>query len=192
MRIKPHIDGREDIVAADAREGEVRMTPEVETIAHKWLEQAKADLKRHGNFHPMVAILSESAVDVICIDGNMMNDRSQKDEVVDMIRERCRKANAYATVFLSDVFFAATTNAGEAKRRAIEQMLGVKLDVEQMEAAGLVVKREAIMIVVQVKGQPEFMIRQAYRRLPAGGIQLEECDEHEGRVHDGRMAGWLE
>ena len=164
------------------------MTPE--EIAAEWLEDAKHDLEKTGNFIPKAVLIGEREQVVVAIDGNIMNSRTEKSALSKMLRKRCNEIHAHTTVFISDIFFGEMSLEQEAQKRIAEQMLGQSLDVEQCAAAGLCTKREAIMLLIQTKHSSR-TIRQAYRRLPGNKIQFEERIELPGKM-TGRMANWLD
>ena len=160
-------------------------------LAEKLLAQACQDMSEHGEFMPQAVLIGDEQQIFVAIDGNIMNSRMEKRALAEKMRAECRRIDAHSTVFVSDTFFSELSPEQHAKKRLIEQMLGAHLDVEQMEAAGLATKREAIMVLIQTK-QDSAMLRRPYRRV-GKMIAFDERTETSGSrdAYSGIMTGWL-
>jgi hypothetical protein len=162
---------------------------QIKGLAELMLQNALSRIHEAGTFTPMYNLVRrDGGIDVIGIEGKLMNSRAAKAEISGVIRQRAEASELEAVLFISDTFFGHVTNPDH--QRMIETL---RLDVEQAHALGLCEKHEAILVVIDTPIY-QALIQQTYERN-ADKIVLKErrdTSAEPGAELSGRMVSYFD
>ena len=160
------------------------------------LSDARESLEESGEVWPKAHIFgADGRVAVCLIDPGMMVNGAEKSALAAKIKAIAAEADAVGIVFMSDIWETRISPEQEAKRRAVEQMLGTRLGIPELAASGLCVKTEAVMVVMQIKGAGKTLIKIPYQRSGGRGgrktIVWGDRTEETGGEFSGRFMEWF-
>jgi len=131
---------------------------ELKDLAGGVMEFALNYLRENESLDAMFQLVTRDGIDVIQIEGPLINSATAKKEISDRIRERIRSGDVQAVIFVSDTFYAETTVENQ---RIINRE---RLNVEQAHARGLCDKQEAILVTLETPIY-QSLTRQIYQRF---------------------------
>ena len=114
-------------------------------------------------------VISDEAIAMVALPPMGSNSPGMKQAAADFAKKLVEERNAVAVIAISD------TRIAQQKVKDMETALLIaQMSIPEAEAAGLVIKREAIYCKIETRSQGRMAMCQFYRRENEGNIVLEE------------------